>query len=317
MKVAMPPGQQCSSIKVSQNVLCSDLCTAAVPVKVRSIKSRIRTRNQQSKLPMIPFIRHLKLSVGALCGLALCANGAQAPQHIDIKQLSTTVEDVVVPLPNEIFGALNKLGTVNWRAHVRSDKGPNFTERPRIALLLGTVIADGFIAVQAEDAATVKDIGQRVLALAKGIGVGNSITPHAKAIVEAADKRNWENVRQELDRTQNSVQQAMNEVHDEKLSQLVSLGGWLRGTEVLTSVVDKRYSEEGAELLHQPDLLVYFENKLQSMPEYNLRLLQDIQGALVEVKPLIDVGSARIPAESVKKVNEITTRLGHGIVTRD
>ena len=88
-----------------------------------------------------------------------------------------------MPLPNEIFGALNKLGTVNWRAHVRSDKGPDFTERPRIALLLGTVITDGFIAVQAEDAETVKDIGQRVLTLAKGIGVGNSITPHAKAML--------------------------------------------------------------------------------------------------------------------------------------
>src|SRR4026207_1763445 len=144
---------------------------------------------------MIPFTKHLKLIVAAGCGLTLCAHGAQAPQHININQLTTTVEDVVVPLPNEIFGALNKLGTVNWRAHVRSDKGPNFTERPRIALLLGTVIADGFIAVQAEDAETVKDIGQRVTALAKGIGVGNSITPHAKAIVEAADKRNWNNVR--------------------------------------------------------------------------------------------------------------------------
>ncbi len=313
----MPPGQQCSSIKVSQNVLCSDLCTAAVPVKVRSIKSRIRTRNQQSKLPMIPFIRHLKLSVGALCGLALCANGAQAPQHINIKQLSTTVEDVVVPLPNEIFGALNKLGAVNWKEHVRSDKGPNFTERPRIALLLGTVIADGFIAVQAEDAAAVKDIGQRVLTLAKGIGVGNSITPHAKAIVDAADKRKWENVRQELDRTQNSVQQAMNEVHDEKLSQLVSLGGWLRGTEVLTSVVKEHFSADGAELLHQPDLLSYFQTRLQAMPEFNLPIIRQIHDALVEVKPLIDVGDRRIPAESVKKVNEITTRLGHGIVTRD
>ena len=67
------------------------------------------------------------------------------------------------------------------------------------------MIADGFIAVQAEDAPTVKDIGQRVLSLAKGIGVGNSITPHAKAITEAAEKRNWENVRREFDRTQNSV----------------------------------------------------------------------------------------------------------------
>ena len=110
---------------------------------------------------MMPFIRHFR-SVGLLCGFALCASAAQAPQHINIDQLSTTVEDVVVPLPNEIFGALNKLGTVNWRAHVRSDKGPNFTERPRIALLLGTVIADGFIAVQAEDDENVKETGQSV-----------------------------------------------------------------------------------------------------------------------------------------------------------
>ena len=142
---------------------------------------------------MIPFTKHLALAL--VCGLSLCADGAQAPQHININQLSTTVEDVVVPLPNEIFGALNKLGAVNWKERVRSDKGSNFTERPRIALLLGTVIADGFIAVQAEDAPAVKDIGQLVLSLAKGIGVGNSIAPHAKAITEAADKRNWENVR--------------------------------------------------------------------------------------------------------------------------
>jgi hypothetical protein len=266
---------------------------------------------------MTPFTRHVKLTVAVLFGLALCANGAQAPQHIDIKQLSTTVEDVVVPLPNEIFGALNKLGAVNWKEHVRSDKGPNFTERPRIALLLGTVIADGFIAVQAEDAPTVKDIGQRVLTLAKGIGVGNSITPHAKAIIDAADKRKWENVRQELDRTQNSVQQAMNEVHDEKLSQLVSLGGWLRGTEVLTSVVTEHFSPDGAELLHQPDLLSYFQTRLHAMPEFNLPIIHQIQDALGEVKPLIDVGDRRIPAESVKKVNEITTRLDHGIVMKD
>src|ERR1700739_4270970 len=266
---------------------------------------------------MVLFRKRLNSMVAAVFGLALCAHGSQAPQHVNINQLSTTVEDVVVPLPNEIFGALNKLGEENWRAHVRSDKGPNFTERPRIALLLGTVIADGFIAVQAEDAATVKDIGQRVLALAKGIGVGNSITPHAKAIIDAADKRNWAKLRQELDRTQNSVQQAMNEVHDEKLSQLVSLGGWLRGTEVLTAVVTKRFSTEGAELLHQPDLLIYFQARLQAMPEYDLAIIREIQGALVEVKPLIDVGNARISAESVKKGNEITTRLGNAITKKD
>src|SRR5437763_6705731 len=178
---------------------------------------------------MIPFAKILKLTVGVMMGLSLGAGAAETPKHVDIKQLSKKIDDVVVPLPNEVFGALNKLGGVNWREYVRNDKGANFTERPRIALLLGAVIADGFIAVQAEDTATVKDIGQRVLTLSKAIGVSSSITAHAKAITDAADKRNWASVRQELDKTQNSVQQAMNEVHDEKPSPLVSLGGRPRG----------------------------------------------------------------------------------------
>src|SRR5437899_6998532 len=216
---------------------------------------------------MIAFSNSLKFSAIALVAVTVCAHAAQAPQRIDVKQMSKKVENVVVPLPNEVFGALNKLGSVNWKEYVRSEKGSNFTERPRIALLLGTVIADGFIAVQAEDARAVKEIGQRVETLARGIGVERSITHHAKAITEAADKRNWENVRQELDRTQNSVQQAMNEVHDEKVSQLASRGGWLRGTQVLTAVVTKHFSDQGAELLHQPDLLVYFQTRLQALPE--------------------------------------------------
>jgi hypothetical protein len=265
---------------------------------------------------MISFVKFSKTSAALLAAVSLSARAAEVPKHVDVKQLSKKVEDVVVPLPNEVFGALNKLGGVNWREYVRNDKGANFTERPRIALLLGAVIADGFIAVQAEDAPTVKDIGQRVLGLSKAIGVSSSITAHAKAITDAADKRNWASVRQELDKTQNSVQPAMKEVHDEKLSQLVSLGGWLRGTEVLTSVVTKRYSEEGSELLHQPDLLNYFETRLQAMPEFNLKLLQDIHTALLEVRPLIDVGDAHIPPASVKKINDITTRLGDAITKK-
>ena len=262
------------------------------------------------------FAKCLKFATVALATATICAFGASVPQHIDIKPYQK-VENVVVPLPNEVFGALNKLGSVNWHEYVRTNKGPNFPDRSRIALLLGTVIADGFIAVQAEDAPAVKDIGQRVQTLARAIGVERSITQHAKAITEAADKRKWESVRQELDRTQNSVQQAMNEVHDEKLSQLVSLGGWLRGTEVLTAVVAKRYSQEGAELLHQPDLLAYFQTRLKGMPEFNVPIIREINEALVQVRPMIDVGSSRISAESVKKINEITTRLDYGIVTRE
>ncbi len=52
------------------------------------------------------------------------------------------------------------------------------------------------------------------------------------------------------------------------------------------------------------------------MPEFNLKLLQDIQAALGEVRPLIDVGETRISAASVKRINEITSRLDDAIVTK-
>ena len=200
---------------------CANLCSGNFCLKWLNYSLNTQAKSTV-EAQMIQSVSTLTL-VAALAGLTLSAGAAPAPQHIDVSQfkLSKNVESVVVPLPNEVFGALNKLGPVNWKEYVRSDRGNNFTERPRIALLLGSVIADGFIAVQAEDAPTVKDIGQRVLNLSKGIGVGSSITQHAKAIIEYADKRKWEMVRQELDRTQNSVQAAMNEVHDEKLSQLV------------------------------------------------------------------------------------------------
>ena len=69
---------------------------------------------------MIAFSKITKFSAIALVGLTLGAHGAQAPQRIDVKQMSKKVENVVVPLPNEIFGALNKLGSVNWREFVRT-----------------------------------------------------------------------------------------------------------------------------------------------------------------------------------------------------
>src|SRR3954467_5664642 len=109
---------------------------------------------------MIPKL--LKLTALTAVAFTFSARAAEAPKKIDLKPFQR-VEDVVVPLPNEVFGALNKLGGVNWREYAATDKGANFTKRPRIAPLLGAVIADGSVALQAEDAPTLKESAQPVL----------------------------------------------------------------------------------------------------------------------------------------------------------
>ncbi len=73
--------------------------------------------------------------------------GQTVPASIDLSKFpAAEVEDVVVPVPSEIFSVLDKLGSPNWRGELRGSLGKNTGNRAQVALLLGTVIADGFIA---------------------------------------------------------------------------------------------------------------------------------------------------------------------------
>jgi hypothetical protein len=115
-------------------------------------------------------------------------------------------------------------------------------------------------------------------------------------------------VRSELDGALQDVRAAMAELGDDDLAQLVSLGGWIRGTEVLTSIVSKNYTPDGAELLNQPELIAYFSRRIDEMRSSRLKkeeLVTRVRKLLRDIRPLITKGG--IPVGSVQKVNTMTT----------
>ncbi len=210
------------------------------------------------------------------------------PNHIDLSKFpATQLDDIVVPLPSEVFNVLDKLGTPNWQEQLREPIIKNRGEREQIALLLGSVVAEGFVAVEATDKARVKQIGRDVLELARAIGVESTVLTRTNSIVTKADTGDWISVRRELDGALTDVKRAMIELKDAQLAHLVSLGGWLRGTEVLTAVVQKSYSSDGADLLNQPDLLRYFQERLADMPPRmrSKPLVNRMQKGLDEISP--------------------------------
>jgi len=137
-------------------------------------------------------------------------------------------------------------------------------------------------------------------------GVEKTVLSRTNAIVTNADDSDWVGVRRELDGALSDVKNAMIELRDDQLAHLVSLGGWLRGTEVLTSIVGKSYTPDGADLLNQPDLLKYFQERLAGMPQRlrNNQLVGKIQKSLNEISPLI---SQKITPASIKRIHEITS----------
>jgi hypothetical protein len=177
------------------------------------------------------------------------------------------VDDVVVPVPSEVFSVLDKLGEPNWKHEIRDLEVPNTSDRTKLALLFGHVVAEGFVAVQAEDKEAVKDAGKDIISIATALGLTKAVRPHAQAILDAADKNDWKSIRKEFDQTQKTVKDTMEEMKDIDLSQCVSLGGWLRGTASVTSIVGKNFSADRAELLNQPMLVEHFVNAINKMPK--------------------------------------------------
>src|ERR1700735_1079878 len=249
--------------------------------------------------------------------LSIISGFAEEPaSHVDLSKFpATQLDDIVVPLPSEVFNVLDKLGTPNWQEQLREPNIKNRGEREQIALLLGSVVAEGFVAVEAADKTRVKQIGRDVLELARAIGVESTVLARTNSIVTKADSGDWMTVRKELDGALTDVKNAMIQLQDAPLAHLVSLGGWLRGTEVLTAIVQKSYSPDGADLLNQPDLLRYFQQRLADMPPRmrNNPLVSRIQKGLDEISPLIN---QKLTPGSVRRINEITGQMVKAIDSR-
>ena len=236
------------------------------------------------------------------------------PDKIDVAKLpaqAKVIDRVVIPVPNEIFAVLDKLGKPRWAGLIHRDvsKARPTGDTPQIAMMLGMIIAEGLIAVEAEDADEVKNLGRAILTFSNAIGVRKAVVRRANSVIEYADKRNWNRVRTELDGALADVREAMIELNSASLAQLVSLGGWLRGTEVVAEVVAMDFSRSGAELLHQPGLIDHFQRHIDSMkPRFrDSRLVGNVRKGLTDIHPLVgQEDGGRISSRSVKEIAAIS-----------
>ena len=257
------------------------------------------------------------LSTVILAASALAAPLPPPPEQIDVTKLPTqakVIDRVVVPVPNEVFAVLDKLGKPRWAGLIHRDvsKAKPTGEAPQIAMMLGVIIAEGFIAVEAEDAEEVKELGRAILTFSNAIGVRKAVVRRASSVIEFADKKRWNRVRTELDGALTDVREAMIELNSEPLAHLVSLGGWLRGLEVLAQVVSMDFSRSGAELLHQPGLVEHFERQLTGLKSRfrGNPVVVRVRKGLGDIRPLIgDEDGSRISTKTVKEIAAVAGSL--------
>jgi hypothetical protein len=235
----------------------------------------------------------MRIGLRIVSGIALlCAGSVQAQSDgLTPDEMASVVvlDSVSIPTPGEFFAALNKVERPNWIQLRRDGAAPATTNRAQTALAVGTRVADGFIAVEAQDGQQVRNIGKDIIELSKKLGVSQSILARGNSISDFAENNDWSALREELDATENEVKLQMIEQKDTDLITLVTIGAWLRGLQVASEVVSENYKEESAALLRQPAIAEFLLTRVDTLPDRlkNDELVGKIREGLVTIRGLV------------------------------
>ena len=257
----------------------------------------------------------MKLHALLVCGCVLAgAASGEKPAQADLDHIREElgVNSFTAPSIQLILQELNALKPIPFEKVWRDLPDATPQDRARLALSTGAVIADGFLTVSAEKQSRIETVGRVLLKLAKGLGVGEHVTKHSRSILEKAARQQWDDIRAELVQTQAEVEAALLGLKDEEIAHLIALGGWLRGLEMTSTIINEDYSAERARRLIQPELMDYFIDRVGTLnPNFKkTKLGVTMEKNLKEIKR-ITTKPADAPLEpaEVKRIRELVREI--------
>jgi hypothetical protein len=262
-------------------------------------------------------VRSVTIVLLACATLPAAAETVSLPADELAKAIKT--DAMTIPTPGELFAALEKPGKPDWAGQYRTPIPMTYRNRAQIALNLGGLIADGFIAVEAQDSQQVKNIGTDIIKLAKALGVSENVLSRGNSINEFAENSEWDALQEELEATQNEVKTSMQSHSDQDLVILVSLGGWIRGTQVVSGSVMKNYDEQSAKVLRQPAVVIFIHSKVNGISEVlrNEPLVKSVNEQLTTIEKLVAFQPGKVPSlDEIKKLNAAVSKLMEEIKTK-
>lgn len=175
------------------------------------------------------------------------------------------VNEVTTPLVGKIFNDLEIFQPPPLQMLKTFNSNDIFNNRFQTALQFGALVANGFVATIARQQPLIIEIGKALIKDANALAAGKKLTDHSKSLFELANRGDWPGLRKELDRCQQEVEEAMIELHDGEMADLISLGGWLRGFQMATHVTADEYTPKKAAALIRLPVMDYFIERLDTL----------------------------------------------------
>jgi hypothetical protein len=138
------------------------------------------------------------------------------------------------------------------------------------------------------------------------------VLSRGNSLNDFAENSEWDALQEELEATQNEVKSSMQSHSDQALVILVSLGGWIRGTQVVSAAVLQNFNEQSAKVLRQPALvnLIHAKVKDVSAETRNDPLVKKVSDQLGTIEQLVSFPPGKAPTvEDIRKVHDAVERV--------
>ncbi len=257
------------------------------------------------------------LPVIALIFISLSLPAQEQKAAFDISQAQDS--ELGLPSPMDKFLGLDAaLGSkgVKWgdvyREVASNADLKSLTAETDVCLALGVRIADGIMAVKAQDANALNECASDIEALAKKLKVAESQLERAKKTRALANKGQWLLVFWEMGCLQVDILQSLSEKGNEKRRTLIIASGWLQGAHYAAHVINQRYTPELSNYLREPMLVKAMSKEMQALPtatQQNARVAK-LSSALGDIYSIVNIPlDGTIAKPDVQRMADLAQKL--------
>lgn len=247
-----------------------------------------------------------------------CALYAQQAEEPKPEFDKSKAEKAALPMPNpydKLLAIEEAVGKdkIDWGAladGVAIDVDVNEVEgKPDAAMALGVKIADGIVAIKAQNAEKLNRSADQLEALGKKLGATDDDLKRARQVRDLANRGEWLSVFLELGFLQADIMQKLASPENKDDRTLVIASGWLQGARYASALIEQNYTPELSNILREPMLAGELNKQVAALggESGGSPKVQAIGKAMAEAYPIVNVPlNASIPKEDVAKLKSIS-----------
>ena len=213
---------------------------------------------------------------------------------------------------SENLSELGKLGNVDFNDILKNYKDYDPKKLDKIAFKLGSDIADALVCLKASNIEELEKILMNFPDYGEVLGVSNEFLKLSSLIRPLIDEKQWKQIELKLNLYQKKIINELYNLKSYDYVTMVQFGGWIKGLEDATYILNKYYSKEGTEVLYNKTLitaLVHDVNEIRSSEIKKQDYMKKSISNLNEIKKIISSSEGDFDKSDVAELHKLAAEI--------